>query len=177
MTIETADLILMPYPAKDLLAIIDGQDRPEGPLAVLAAEGLRRYNAIEHVSPVWLAKLREFATAADPWVNTFAIMHRQDRLFAGGVGYTGPPDEQGIVEIAYGIEPAYQGRGYATQAAEAGTAYAFADERVRIVRAHTLPNPNASTRVLTKCGFTRIGEIVDPEDGPVWRWEHPKQSA
>ena len=86
MTLETADLILMPYPAKDLLAIIEGQDRPEGHLAVLAAEGLRRYNVSDEVSPVWLAKLRESAAAADPWVYSFAIMHRQDCLFAGGVG-------------------------------------------------------------------------------------------
>jgi ribosomal-protein-alanine N-acetyltransferase len=40
-----------------------------------------------------------------------------------------------------------------------------------VVRAHTLPNPNASTRVLTKCGFHRVGEVIDPEDGLVWRWE------
>ena len=30
---------------------------------------------------------------------------------------------------------------------------------------------NASTRVLTKCGFRHIGQVIDPEDGPVWRWE------
>jgi [ribosomal protein S5]-alanine N-acetyltransferase len=25
--------------------------------------------------------------------------------------------------------------------------------------------------VLTKCRFERVGEVVDPEDGLVWRWE------
>ena len=34
-----------------------------------------------------------------------------------------------------------------------------------------LPEATASTRVLRKCGFVHIGEVVDPEDGPVWRWE------
>ncbi len=29
----------------------------------------------------------------------------------------------------------------------------------------------ASGRVLIKCGFRRIGEVIDPEDGLVWRWE------
>jgi|SRR6267378_2525891 len=37
--------------------------------------------------------------------------------------------------------------------------------------AHTLPLSNPSTRVLQKCGFRHIGAVVDPEDGPVWRWE------
>jgi len=48
---------------------------------------------------------------------------------------------------------------------------ALSHEQVRTVRAHPLPQPNASTRVLTKCGFQRIGEVIDPEDGLVWRWE------
>jgi hypothetical protein len=42
---------------------------------------------------------------------------------------------------------------------------------VKLIRAHTLPQINASTRILTKCGFDRIGEMIDPEDGLVWRWE------
>jgi RimJ/RimL family protein N-acetyltransferase len=49
--------------------------------------------------------------------------------------------------------------------------YAFASGQVRVVRAHTLPELNASARALTKCGFKRVGEVVDPEDGLVWRWE------
>jgi ribosomal-protein-alanine N-acetyltransferase len=47
------------------------------------------------------------------------------------------------------------------------------DPRVRLVRAHTLPEPNASTRVLQKCGFVHVGEVMDPEDGRVWRWQRP----
>jgi RimJ/RimL family protein N-acetyltransferase len=47
---------------------------------------------------------------------------------------------------------------------------------VRIVRAHTLPQANASTRVLEKCGFAHAGAIDDPEDGWVWRWDLPRPS-
>jgi RimJ/RimL family protein N-acetyltransferase len=77
------------------------------------------------------------------------------------------------VEIAYGIAPEHQGKGYATEAAAALTDYAFRQREVRAVRAHTLPENNASTRVLTKCGFRRVGEVIEPEDGLVWRWEKP----
>jgi hypothetical protein len=42
-----------------------------------------------------------------------------------------------------------------------------------VVRAHT-KYPN-SERVLTKCGFERIGEVIDPEDGLVCRWERTKE--
>jgi len=55
--------------------------------------------------------------------------------------------------------------------------FAFRHGQVRVVRAHTLPEANASTRVLTKCGFQRIGEVIDPEDGLVWRWERNNEEA
>jgi RimJ/RimL family protein N-acetyltransferase len=42
---------------------------------------------------------------------------------------------------------------------------------VRVVRAHTLIGPGASTRVLEKVGFSLLGEVIDPDDGAVWRWE------
>jgi [ribosomal protein S5]-alanine N-acetyltransferase len=122
------------------------------------------------LSAAWLALL-EKSTSPDPWVHGFAIMHRTSGAIVGKCGFKGPPDQSGTVEIAYGLEPGHQGKGYATEAAQALTAYAFTDPRVCLVRAHTLPEPNASTRVLTKCGFQRTGEAIDPEDGLVWRWE------
>jgi ribosomal-protein-alanine N-acetyltransferase len=81
-----------------------------------------------------------------------------------------------VVEIAYGVAKEHEGKGYASEAAEALVKYAFDKEEVRVVRAHTLPEPNASTRVLTKCGFRHVGEVVDPEDGLVWRWERMKSA-
>jgi RimJ/RimL family protein N-acetyltransferase len=96
--------------------------------------------------------------------------HRQ-RLVHGAAG------RGGAVEIAYGIVPGYQGRGYATEAAAALVTFAFGSGCVRLVRAHTLPTPNASTRVLMKCGFERAGEVMDPDDGVVWRWERAEEPA
>jgi RimJ/RimL family protein N-acetyltransferase len=69
--------------------------------------------------------------------------------------------------------PPYEGKGYATEAAAALVAYAF-DQGVKLVRAHTMPEPNASTHVLRKNGFRFVGDVIDPEDGPVWRWERTR---
>lgn len=176
MTIETLRLRLIPYSPEHLLALIEGEERFEECLGLRAGEGLREFYASEEVSPTWLAQLRTSA-AADPWIHGFAVAHRESRSVIGSVGFKGPPDEGGGVEIAYGIVPVFQGRGYATDAAEAIVGFAFGSGRVSLVRAHTLPTSNASTRVLTKCGFQRTGEVMDPEDGLVWRWERSKESA
>jgi RimJ/RimL family protein N-acetyltransferase len=122
------------------------------------------------VSPVWLAQLDE-SNFCDPWIHGFTLVHLASSAVIGRCGFKGPPAADGVVEIAYVVSPEHQGKGYATEAAAALVDYAFSHDQVRTVRAHTLPEPNASTRVLTKCGFQRVGEVIDPEDGLVWRWE------
>jgi ribosomal-protein-alanine N-acetyltransferase len=121
------------------------------------------------LSAAWLALL-EASTPADPWIHGFLLRHRASDIVVGSCGFKGPPVD-GAVEIAYGVASEHQGKGYATEAAQALTNYAFSNPLVRVVRAHTLPQANASTRVLAKCGFRHIGEVMDPEDGLVWRWE------
>lgn len=127
------------------------------------------------LSADWLARVHN-STSADPWTHGFSILHRDDDTVIGKGGFKGPPSEEGMVEIAYGIAPDHQGKGYGTEAAEALTAFAFSSRKVRVVRAHTRPEANASTRVLTKCRFLKIGEVIDPEDGLVWRWEKHNQT-
>ena len=39
------------------------------------------------------------------------------------------------------------------------------------VIAHTLAETSPSTSVLERCGFSKVDELVDPDDGPIWRWE------
>lgn len=120
------------------------------------------------ISPRWLV-LVEMSSAQDPWVHGFHVVNDAG-LIVGLGAFKGPPDDD-AVEIAYAIEPGQQGKGYATHAARALTAFAFASGQVRIVRAHTRPEGHASQRVLLKSGFEKIGEVVDAEDGLVWRFE------
>ena len=122
------------------------------------------------LSPDWLARLHA-STSPDPWTLGFSLVHLASDTVVGTCGFKKPPAADGVVEIAYGVSPDYQGKGYATEAAQSLTDYAFSSGKVRVVRAHTRPEPSASTRVLAKCGFHRIGEVIDPEDGLVWRWE------
>ena len=170
MSIETANLLLRPYSPEQLLALIDDVEQFEEIIGLAAANGLRDFIRSDDVSPAWLARLRA-SSIPDPWIHGFAVVHREDRLVIGMAAFKGPPDDAGEVEIAYGIVPDYEGRGYATEAAAALVAFASRNDDVKRVRAHTLPATNASTRVLTKCGFEWIGEVMDPEDGLVWRWE------
>ena len=121
------------------------------------------------VSPVWLARVMS-AVSSDPWIHGYTVIHRPSGAVVGFGGFKAPPSS-GMVELAYAVEPEYQGKGYATEVAAALATFAFSYPEVKVVRGHTLPEANASTRVLGKCGFQKIGEVDDPEDGRVWRWE------
>lgn len=140
------------------------------PAEVLASIEAMSESDRAQVSPEWLARVKA-TTGPDPWIHGFAIVHRDSGAVVGSCGFKGPPGPDASVEIAYGVDPAYRGRGYATEAAQALVEYAFRSGRVGLVRAHTLPQENASTSVLRKCRFDWVGEVVDPEDGLVWRWE------
>ena len=170
MPVETSRLTLLPSSPEYLLALIEEPKRFERLLELRAAEGLRNFFVSGDVSPEWLAALRR-STGPDPWRHGFLVVDRESGWVIGMAGYKGAPDSTGMVEIAYGIVPSREGRGYATEAAAALVRFASAHEQVRLVRAHTLPLTNPSTRVLQKCGFRQVGTVVDPEDGPVWRWE------
>jgi len=170
--IETARLRLIPFAPAQLLALFEGVPQFEQRMGMRIADGLRDFFVSGEVSPDWLAGLRAATGDEDPWQFGFAIIDRASSSVVGSASLGGPPDAEGMVELSYGVAPGYQGRGYATEVAAALVAHAFGSGRgVRLVRAHTRPEPNASTRVLTKCGFRRIGEVVVPEDGLVWRWE------
>jgi ribosomal-protein-alanine N-acetyltransferase len=167
---------LLPHTPEQLRALLEGVDAYERRFGLKVAEGLRDFLVGPEVSADFLERLNESA-AADPWKDGFAVIHITDNIVIGLCSFTGPPGADGMVEIAYGIAPGYQNRGHATDAAQGLINYALASGQVRTIRAHTLPQRNASTRVLTKCGLRLIGEVTHPEDGVVWRWEMQREVA
>ena len=87
----------------------------------------------------------------------------------GGVGFLSPPDEDGSVEIGYGLAPSARGHGYATEAVE-GLVELARTQGAHSVVAMTAPDNFASHLVLQRAGFARAGEVDSGDDGLLWRW-------
>ena len=102
----------------------------------------------------------------DPWGSYLA--YAGETAVATGAFKSAP--ESGTVEIAYMTFPACEGRGYA-RAMVAALASIAIEHGASLIVAHTLPEENASNRALRSGGFAFAGEVSDPEDGLVWRWE------
>ncbi|MBM7797567.1 RimJ/RimL family protein N-acetyltransferase [Microlunatus panaciterrae] len=115
---------------------------------------------------VWRRRSRQLE--ADPgaasWI-TRAIVDRTQRQAVGRAGFHGPPDDGGMVEVGYAVDPAYRRRGYARAALRALLDRAEREAAVRIVRASIRPDNVASRRLVTQLGFVAVGEQWDAEDG------------
>jgi RimJ/RimL family protein N-acetyltransferase len=104
------------------------------------------------------------------WGGYLAV-DAETRIITGTCAFKGCPSADGEVEIAYFTFPKYEGRGYATMMVNELISIASQKKFIKKLFANTLPENNASTRILEKCGMICKGEMEDPEDGKVWRWE------
>ena len=110
------------------------------------------------------------------WLTYFPI-HKQDNLLIGSCCYKGKPLLNSAVEIGYEIIPEYRNKGYTTEIVEKLITNAFMYNFVLTVNAHTVPEENASTKILHKLGFSKIVEINDPVDSLIWKWELKRKSV
>lgn len=123
------------------------------------------HGVVEHTLDMSPSVSRE----VDRWGGYLAV-EETSGLVVGSCAFKGPPTADGTVEIAYYTFDPYQGQGYAKSMARALISVAHSSPLVRHVIAHTLPERNPSTSVLRSAGMRFVGEVVDPDDGPVWRW-------
>ncbi len=171
--LETPRLLLVRDTPEMVRAMKHGQPAFESLIGYRVADGIMDFS--QGMSPERVRALE--SGEANPWLYGLWAIHKADGVVIGAGGFRAPPDANGVVEIAYGIVSGYQGQGYATEVAGALVQFSFRDPSVRSLCAHTLPEDNASTRVLLKSGFHKSGEIIDPEDGSVWNWELARPSA
>lgn len=104
-----------------------------------------------------LAIMRDLPPELHPWCTYWLLVLDSDKIGMGLAGFKGVPDAGGSVEIGYGINPIYEGRGYMTEAVCALVEWAFSHPECQQVTANTLPDNIASRKVLVKNGFSETG--------------------
>ncbi|GIF13486.1 GNAT family N-acetyltransferase [Actinoplanes teichomyceticus] len=110
-----------------------------------------------------LDDIRRNPEAAD-WIARAAVAE-PEHIVVGHGGFHGPPDADGIVEVAYSVDPAHRRRGYAKAMLRALLERADADPRITAVRASIRPDNTGSRATIKGFGFQKIGEQWDAEDG------------
>jgi hypothetical protein len=102
-----------------------------------------------------------------PWIGYLAVA---EGIPVGLGAFKGPPVDN-RVEIAYFTFPENEGKGIGTEICRTLVSTALAEDPRVEVTARTLPEKNASNRILSKNGFVFSSTVQDPEDGEVWEWK------
>lgn len=118
-------------------------------------------------APVLRLRLEQLraAPALQPWLLRLMVPRAGDRRAVGHIGFHGPPDAGGRVEVGYTVLPAYRRQGLATEACRALFAWARDEHGVTRFRASVSPGNEASLAVVRKLGFRRTGTQWDEVDG------------
>ena len=116
-----------------------------------------RYQGWTRTDPGSIAReIEAMATRApgEPggWVQ-FTVCERETGQLVGDVGLSRIEGEPEAIKIGYTIAPAFQGRGYATEAVGALVAYALDTLGAGIVRAYASAENLASIRVAERVGM------------------------
>lgn len=83
------------------------------------------------------------------------LIRKEDRVVIGSAAFKNVPDQDGNVEIGYGLGDAYFGFGYMTEAVNAMYCWALSQPGIAHVIAETERENIPSQRVLERCGFTQ----------------------
>ena len=125
---------------------------------------------------VWLWKIRVEQLRREPeraeWIAA-AVISVPEGEAVGVAGFHGPPDDGGMVEVSYSVDPRYRRRGFARAMLAALVDRATTDPHVAVVRATISPDNEASLATIAAFGFTKVGEQIDEEDGLEFLFELP----
>ncbi|TCC18866.1 GNAT family N-acetyltransferase [Kribbella speibonae] len=124
----------------------------------------------------WLWQYRLDQLTRDPsafgWLVKLVVA---DGIVVGNAGFHGPPDENGMVEIGYTVNPPFRRQGYAKAVVAALLERAAAEPDVRTVRATISPTNEASLATIAGFGFVENGEQWDEQDGRELIFERPSR--
>ncbi|HET6712816.1 MAG TPA: GNAT family N-acetyltransferase [Actinomycetota bacterium] len=102
------------------------------------------------------------------WVQ-FSVEERDTGRLVGDVGLSPAEDEPSVIKVGYTMDPAFQGRGYATEAVAALIAYAFEALGADVVRAYASAANLPSIRVAEKAGMRLVERFERTYEGETWQ--------
>ena len=98
----------------------------------------------------------------------FMELKNSENEIVGNLSFKGI-DDNGTVEIGYGINNGYENKGYMTEAVRAISKWALMQPNVKQIEAEAEESNIASIRVLEKCNFVPNGEMGEEGIRFVWK--------
>ena len=166
-TLPTERLLLRAFRAADWDRFAMMESNPE----------VRRYRGANLLSreEAWSAMQLLLGQWALRGYGVFALAERNSNRFVGFAGVLHPPDWP-EPELAYSLDQAFWGQGYAVEAAAAARDWAFANCGMERLASFILPDNARSVRVAQTLGAVREGTVALRGFVAEW-WVHRRPGA
>jgi len=105
----------------------------------------------------------------DPSLNIWFIrwiVLKSTSEIVGSISFHAKPNEAGMIEIGLGISPKFQNNGYGSEALKGMWLWVIDQPEVSILRYTVSATNRPSIAIISKFGFTHVGQQIDEEDGP-----------
>lgn len=121
---------------------------------------------LEHFLQYRLAQL-DGDPSIRPWLGRAIVLTGDTgaRRLIGTIGFHGPPDDAGRVEVGYRVEPEHRRQGYARESIQALFDWASAEHGIRRFVASISPTNEPSLQLAKGFGFRETGSHMDEIDG------------
>ena len=162
--IFTERLVLLPLTQVQLELCLSDLPKFEGELGIAIAKDFVT-ERVQRAIRMKVEKMRKAEPSTHAWFTYWLILIKEKKVAAGMLGFKGYPNKKGATEIGYGIDPAYQNKGYMTEAVQALIGWAFSHPFCKEITATEEYNP-ASRRLLEKLGAT---QTEDNEKFTSWK--------
>ena len=98
-------------------------------------------------------------------VGLILAISKSDNEIIGSAGFHDFPDDNGMIEIGFGIVPEMRNQGLGKELLIGMWQMICKRTDVKILRYTVAPDNEPSIHIINKMGFTKVGEQIDPEDG------------
>lgn len=164
--IVTDRLILIPITLKIAEALINGDNSEVLKLGINTNKAWPTSDTMD-ILPIIVETLKNSAPSG---FETWMIERKDSKEIIGDIGFHGMPDENGEVEIGYGLVESERRNGFGFEAARAIMDFAIAHEAVKVIKADCLINNIPSAKILEKLEMQEVNR-----DDELIYWKYDKE--
>lgn len=98
-------------------------------------------------------------------IGLVLAIDKSEKIIVGSAGFHDQPDENGMIEIGFGIIPEFQNRGFGKELLHGMWKMILENPKVKTLRYTVSPENAPSMHIIKSLNFDLVGEQIDEEDG------------
>lgn len=156
--VDAERLKILPLTYSELITYLKANDKFETEFGLAVTGRIISEDVKDMVESFTLPRMKKANEDNYLYYTFWIVIEKSSNTIVAELGFKGPPDRNGDIEIGYGTMPGQRGKGYMTEAVSAMAVWALSREGIRGVLAEVEETNFASLRVVQKNGFQQFNK-------------------